>query len=226
MASRRIDSPAHDFGRRRFLMAALGSGVALTNASLLSAAEFWNTRDPSMWTEDEIRILTSKSPWAREAVPGIKRADDPTESVGAGGGRSGMRIQTVRIYVRWESAQPILDALRTTLEPDLAGHYVVSVTNLPMPTVHRMGRGANAEPDETMERIQNGTTLSARGKEPIPPEIVRRNHIGSIVFAFPKDTLRLTSNDREILFQLETDLLTLKTKFDGKDMVYHGKLAV
>jgi hypothetical protein len=227
---RDFDSPAGEFGRRRFL---IGAGVALTGASgTLDGAEFWNAKDPSAWTEDEVRIITTNSPWARAAVPSYKGADDPTEDSGGGpmgrgrGGGMRRRVVTAAIIVRWESAQPILDALRAPLAADLEGHYVVSVTNLPVANARPRGRGSEATPDDTLERLQNGATLQAKGKDPAEAGIARRTHIGSILFGFSKDYLRLTRSDRDIVFTLDTEQLSIKAKFDGKDMTYHGKLAV
>jgi hypothetical protein len=236
MAFRRsFDSPAREFGRRRFLAGALGSGVTLTQASrLFAATEFWNAKDPSTWTEEEIVMLTSKSPWTREAVVDIRNPDDPTggsvlgqSGRGGGGGVSeGRRRTPLKVTVRWESAQPILDALRAPLAADFEGHYVVSVTNLPLPPVRRAGRGDETTPDDTLDRIQNGATLQVKGKDPVEAGIARRSHIGSILFGFLKDQLHLAPGDREIVFALNTRELTLKTKFDAKEMIYRGKLAV
>src|SRR5580692_4577801 len=104
MAFRRsFDSPAREFGRRRFLMSALGSGVTLTQASrLFGATEFWNAKDPSTWTEEEIVMLTSKSPWTREAVPSIRNPDDPTGGsvLGDSGRGEGRRRTPVKVLVR------------------------------------------------------------------------------------------------------------------------------
>lgn len=128
--------------------------------------------------------------------------------------------------MRWESAQPILDALRAPLAADFAGRYVVSATNLPIPNVRRPGRGEEAAPDDALERMQNGATLEVKGKDPAEAGIVRRTRIGSVLFGFSKDLLRLTPSDREIVFRLDTEILTLRAKFDGKEMMYHGKMAV
>jgi hypothetical protein len=229
-SSRSFDSRAGEFGRRCFLIGALGSGVALTHASrIFAATEFWNSKDPSTWTEDEIVILTSKSPWAREAVPNIRNADDPTGGSVLGessGGRMGRRRTPVKVIVRWESAQPILDALKAPLAADFEGHYVVSVTNLPFAEARRAGRGGETPPEDPLDRIQNGATLEVRGKDPAEAGIARRTRIGSILFGFSKDQLRLTQGDGDIVFALNTQQLTLKTKFDAKEMIYHGKLAV
>ncbi len=64
--------------RRRFLLRALASGVTLTHASRIFAVEFWNAKDPSAWSEEEIGIITQKSPWAKAAVASYKGAEDPT----------------------------------------------------------------------------------------------------------------------------------------------------
>ncbi|MGA2716820.1 MAG: hypothetical protein ABSG41_27340 [Bryobacteraceae bacterium] len=225
MAFRRsFDSLAGEFGRRRFLIGALGSGAAFTHASrILAATEFWNAKDPSTWTEEEIVILTSKSPWAREAVPNFKHADDPTGPSGDRGRRRPAASE--RIIVRWESAQPILDALRAPLAADFEGHYVVSVTNLPI-AFARKGPGGQTTPDDTLDRVQNGATLQVRGKDPAEAGIARRTRIGSILFGFSKDYLQLTASDRDIVFKLDTEQLTMMAKFDAKEMMYHGKLAV
>jgi hypothetical protein len=231
MAFRRsFDPPVAEFCRRRFLIGALGSGVMLTHATrLFAATAFWNAKDPSTWTEEEIVMLTSKSPWVREAVANIRNPEDPTGGsvLGESGrGEGRRRGASSKVIVRWESAQPILDALRAPLAADFEGHYVVSVTNLPLPNVRRAGRGDETTPDETLDRIQNGTTLQVKGKDPVEAGIARRTHIGSILFGFLKDQLRLTPGDRDIIFALNTQQLTLQTKFDTREMIYHGKLAV
>jgi hypothetical protein len=229
---RSFDSPAGECGRRRFLIDALGSvGVAsvvtLTSASRLFAGqEFWNAKDPSAWTEEEIALLTSKSPWARQAVATFKNIeDDPTTEGGRGAG-AGRRPAAVPIIMRWESAQPILDALRVPLAAEFEGHYVLSVTNLPITVVGGPGRGSHAIPEDTLARLQNGATLEVKGKEPVEAGFARGTHIGSLIFGFLREQLRLTPSDREILFKLDLPRLVVKTKFDAKEMMYHGKLAV
>jgi hypothetical protein len=172
-------------------------------------------------------VLTSKSPWVREAVPNIKNPDDPTGGSVLGESGKGMsqRRSTLSVIVRWESAQPILDALRAPLPAEFEGHYVVSVTNLPV-APRRVGRGEVTTVDDALERIQSGTTLQVKGRDPVEAGIARRTRIGSILFGFLKDRLPLTPIDRDIVFALTTSQLTLKTKFDAKEMSYHGKLAV
>lgn len=228
--NRSFDLPHGEFGRRHFLIGALASGVALTRASsLFASTEFWNAKDPSAWTEEEIVMLTTKSPWVREAVANIKNPDDPTGGRVLGessGGRGGRPAPPLRVFVRWESAQPILDALKATLPADFAGRYVVSVTNLPFRNLHRAGPAGETASDDTLDRIQNGATLEVKGRDALEAGIVRQTHIGSFLFGFSKDRLPLSPGDRDIVFALNTEQLTLKAKFDAKEMSYHGKLAV
>jgi hypothetical protein len=219
--------------RRVFLTRALASGIALAPATRLFAAnDFWNTKDPSTWTEDEMVLITSKSPWARATVPGFKGAADPTgitsgAPVEGGRGAGARRISGPQnVTIRWESAQPIRDALRAPLSADFDGHYVISVTNLPLAPRGR-GRGADAsDTDDVLDRLQNGATLQVKGKDPGEAGIARRTRIGSILFGFSKDYLPLTPADREIIFKLDTAQMVLQAKFDAKEMMYHGKLAV
>lgn len=229
MAFSRSFHPAGCRFRRRHFLATLVSGVVAGGASRILAAEFWNTKDPSTWTDEEINTLTTRSPWARAAVASFKGAEDPTENANGGptGGRGGgsRRSQFDTIIVRWESAQPILDALRAPLAGDFAGHYVLSVTNLPFGSAPRGGRGGEAA-EELLERLQAGATLQAKGKETAGAGIARRNRIGEFLFGFSRDYLRLAPGDKDIIFKLDTGELTITAKFDGKAMMYHGKLAV
>ncbi len=205
----------------------------LAHASrIFAAAEFWNTRDPSTWTEEEIRILTSNSPWTRQAVRVYRGVDDPLEADhntlnagGRGGSSMSRRVVVIPIFVRWETAQPILDALRAPAPADSADHFIVSVTNLPLAVVRRPARGVPAAPDEMLDRLQNGAAMQVKGKDPVEAGFARRTPISSILFGFSKDYLHLSPNDREILFTLDTEPMTIKAKFDGKEMMYHGKLA-
>jgi hypothetical protein len=229
MVLRRIvGSVAAEFSRRRFLISALGSGVTLGLAPrMFGAAQFWEAKDPSTWSEEEIRMLISNSPWAKAAVPNVKSANGAAGSSDDGGkGRGVFRNTSEKIVVRWESAQPILDALRAPAGPDFATHYIVSVTNLPIPTLRRPGPGEATTPDDTLDRMQNGATLEAKGRDPGEAGFARRTHISSILFGFSRDYLHLTPGDREIVFNLDTGQLTIRAKFDAKEMIYKGNLAL
>ena len=155
--------------RRRLLIGALGSAAALAQASrLLAANDFWNTKDPSTWNDEEIDILTSKSPWARSATPSFKESQDPTDpTAGRSGGGRGMGRPAVPPYVivRWESARPILDAFKANGGEDFDTHYVLSVSNLILGARRPPGRAGDTEHEEALDRMQNGALLLVKGKD-------------------------------------------------------------
>jgi hypothetical protein len=128
--------------------------------------------------------------------------------------------------VRWESAQPILDALKMRIPPEFDGHYVIGVTNLPIAGIRPSGRAEEAA-DDVFERVQNGATLEVKGKSIVESGVARRTWGGGgILPGFAKDVQSLAATDREIIFGLTMEKFSIKTKFDGKDMVYRRKLAV
>jgi hypothetical protein len=46
------------------------------------------------------------------------------------------------------------------------------------------------------------------------------------LFGFSKELLPLGVGDREVLFTLRTGLMSVKAKFEPREMLYHGKLAL
>jgi hypothetical protein len=79
-----------------------------------------------------------------------------------------------------------------------------------------------------VEQLQSSATLEAKGREPEQPGVIRPvpRIPGTYLFGFSKELLPLTANDREIVFTLKTALLSVRAKFDPKEMVYRGQLAV
>ena len=67
-------------------------------------------------------------------IPGIGGPRMGGGGMGGGrrGGGRGAQMQQVKGTVRWESAQTILDALKTPLPEAFANHYVISVSGIPL----------------------------------------------------------------------------------------------
>lgn len=254
--------------RRHFGKLAIFSSLT---PSLFAASEFWNKKNPSAWSEQEIAQLTSHSPWAREvnaefevdtdyttngtAGPTVGRGGQlnapGTNSSGApaqielgrdqNGGRRGAR-HSEPVIVRWESAQPVRDALGKPLAAEFEGRYVISVSGLPVGIMERKRRGVETEtlrtnPEDNtpaarqrrmVEQLQAAATLEAKGKEPAQPGLVTPvpRIPGTYLFGFSKELLPLTARDREIVFTLRTALMSVRAKFEPKDMLYRGQLAL
>jgi hypothetical protein len=216
--------------RRRWVRAATGAGFGLfAAADLLSAAEFWNKKNPSAWTSDEILQLATKSPWAKTArvlpSPGRDRGSldstVPDLAGGNAGGRSGNNklgevpvIPVAEVTVVWESAKPLLDTLRTTFPADFANHYVIGVNDLP---ATEGGRKVNTD--------SMSASLKAHGKDSVDAGGVLPTR-NVVMFAFSRELLPLTVADKEVLFTLETNQYSINTRFDLKEMMYRGLLAV
>jgi hypothetical protein len=220
------------------------------------ASEFWDKKPPSEWTSEEIEKLTTKSPWARQVSAQIAAGDGTSSSRGGmgggmggphvglgipgmggprmGGGRrgGGRATQQVKGTVRWESTQPILDALKTPLPKAFANHYVISVSGFSLHGAYRQGEDTddNGKPSERiLDNLKAYTSVEPKGKAIAQPGVVQvqpSSGSGSVLFGFSKEVLDLSADDKEVLFSTQIGRAMIKTKFEFKDMTYHGKLAI
>jgi hypothetical protein len=215
--------------RRRWLgaIASAGSGL-LAAGDLFAASEFWNKKDPSAWTTDEILQLATRSPWAKDArvlpKPGRDRggldSSVPDLNGGAGGRSGNSRLGDVPVLpvasvtVLWASAQPLLDALKTRFPSDFANHYVIGVNDLP---AMELGRKVNLDSMVANLQVHGKDSTDAGGT------LAGRE---TVLFAFSKELLPLIAADKEVIFTLETNQYSVKPRFELKEMTYHGRLAV
>jgi len=250
------------------------AGACLVPWEELHASDFWNKKDPSQWTGDEIDELTTKSPWAKPVTAqfapgtnsggnrqggGYPRGGMGGPGIGIGGigigmprrggmGRPGGYPQqsNYKGTVRWESAQPILDALKTPLPEAFANRYVIAVRDIPL--LKNQPR-AQQNPDDTdqdspklstpdsddgslsqrdLDDLKIMTSLQPKGKESAQAGMVRQMTTGGtyFLFGFSKDFLDFGKKDHEVIFSTQLGKLIVKAKFDPSEMLYHGKLAV
>jgi hypothetical protein len=266
----------NSFSRRGILAVA---GAALLPWNVLEAtlySDFWNKKEPSKWSQDEIDKLLTKSPWAREVTASYAPGERPNnggQGGGQGGGQQGggypggypgggmprigiggrnrggmgggrgrgqgqeSNLSTYKGTVRWESAQPILDALKTPLPDAFANHYVISVVDFPLLTQNRRqsqdddaASVGTTPPDDkkTMDDLKQATTLQPKDKDRVEPDIVQRQSgSGSVfLFGFARSSFDFGKNDHEVDFHTHLGRLVIRAKFDPRDMTYHKKLAV
>jgi hypothetical protein len=208
----------------------MGTGLGLlATAELFGASQFWNKKEPSAWTSEQVLQLATKSPWAVVARvlpnPGRDRGSldstAPDLSVGNAGGRStNNRLGDVAVVpvdvvtVVWESAQPLIDALKTAFPRDFANHYVIGVNELPRTQGNRK---VNLESMTAHLQIRGKSSIDSGGF--LPTRSVT-------MFRFAKELLPLSVTDKEALFVLETNEYSITARFDLKDMMYRGRLAV
>jgi hypothetical protein len=210
--------------RRRWV-----EGLCLLSATkLFGASEFWNKKDASAWTSDEVLQLATRSPWAKTArvlpKPGRDRGSlqsSGTDISANAGGRSGNQklgeipiLPVAEVTVVWESAQPLLDALKSSFPRDFANHYVIGVEDLPK---EELGRKVNLE--------SMTANLQVRGKDSVDAGAIQQTR-EVVLFTFSKELLPLSASDKEVIFILDTNQYSIRTRFDLKEMMYRGKLAV
>lgn len=246
---------------RRGFFAAAGAILAARPAL---ASEFWKKKDPADWTSDEIGVMLTKSPWAKEVtaqfVPGeegggygrqgggypqgggggpmggprvgvgIPGIGMPRRRGGGGypGGRGGGRGtgSTYKGTIRWESAQPVLMASKTTLSEDFADQYVIHVIGIPLlNTREQSSDDDHRRDDDRLDNLKHLATLSTNTRGMTDAQLVKRAGDG-FLFGFPKKELSLSNDDKEIHFGAQLGRLMVKAKFIPKDMQFRKKLAV
>jgi hypothetical protein len=144
----------------------------------------------------------------------------------------------VKATVRWESASIIQDAMKRQLPEAAKGHYLVSVSGMPMMGMMGGGPGGPpgaAPPDPAqmeerrkrmMEGLKQNTELQRKGKDPIKPAQVVPQRGNMLLFLFPQGSDPIDADDKEVTFLCKLGRMQVKSKFVLKDMMYKGKLAV
>jgi hypothetical protein len=169
------------------------AGTWLVAWTALTAADFWQEKDFTAWTAQQVEELLTDSPWARKVTVVIgslrEGALDSFQGGGTGldggGGRNregDAQVQGVRrltVTVGWISALPVRQALvrlesgqgarippdqRRQLSQDEPS-YTLAVVGLPV-------RG-RALPLGTIDEIKARTALKPGRKDRIPPENIR-----------------------------------------------------
>jgi hypothetical protein len=160
-----------------------------------------------------------------------------------GGGRGQQRGTLYKGTVRWESARPVLDALKAPLPDEFADHYVIAVIGFPLPASPRRYQDEQGDypprqsqddnpqrrsQDDTLDNLKQLTTLQPKGKELAQAGVVKQqtSSNSNLLFGFSKDSLTLTKDDKEVLFSTTMGRLVIRAKFNPKEMLYRGQLAV
>ena len=152
---------------------------------------------------------------------------------GGGGGMGGGAPQ-IKAVIRWESAQPFIDAAKRQRSQEAGKYYIVSATGLPMmdrqPRAQAEGKQMPSPEDRRkamIARMKESTMLERKGKDPIYPERVEMLETSGgrlLVFLFLREGQKIAVADKEVTFHTKMGAMELKAKFPLKDMTYEGKL--
>ena len=169
----------------------------------------------------------------------------PGGNTGGGNGRGrpsgGGRERGFRATVRWESALPVQEALRAGSsgqkpDPDFAKYYVIAlIGDMPMVGGHRRGTNGDNDDDDTVqnerrqEMFKQYTRLERKGGPMQLEKVEEGSRFGSkgpgTYFYFSRlDDISM--DDKQVTFSTKLGPMEIKTKFNLKDMLYHGKLAL
>jgi len=162
-------------------------------------------------------------------IPGIGGIGMPRR--GGGNSRTGQprgQGTAFRGTVRWESAQPIRDALKSPLPDDFEKHYVIAVTGIPL-LENRRGEDDDTRPStESVDDLAQLSSLQVKGKDYVQAGMVKRQAgTGNVfLFGFSKEMLGISKSDSEVNFATKLGHVSVKARFSPKEMLYHGDLAI
>lgn len=175
------------------------------------------------------------------SIPGIGGISIPGMGGGGrgrGNGGGSPRGGTASPYegtVRWESARPVLDAMKSPLPEAFEGRYVISVSGIPLMGGRSMSAGedddssaSRRQEQDDLDRLKGLSSLQPKGGNVVQAGVVARQ-IGtgsSFLFGFSREMLPLDTRDTEILFTTQLGRLLVKAHFLPKEMLYHSELAV
>lgn len=170
-------------------------------------------------------------------IPGIGGIPLPGGLGGHGNGGGSSRGGGVSPYegtVRWESARPILDAMKSPLPEAFEGRYVISVSGIPLMGGRSSSTGedddgaaSRRQEQDDLDRLKGLSSLQPKGKDVVQAGVVTRQ-IGSgtsFLFGFSREMLPFDTHDTDVLFTTQLGRLVVKAHFLPKEMLYHGELA-
>ena len=229
--------------------------LAGAGATLLCAADFWQTKKYSEWTEKEVNKILSDSPWSHPVEILLSQGSGLLPSSGGGGrggrgGRSGgsdpsasdpstaMGERAV-VTIRFIRALPVKQAVmrqkfgeQVLTSPDAQKDigreepvYIVAILDIPVSVFGDTG----AEPQKLAERCKQTAQIELKGRDPIRAIEARLSPItptrGVLLLAFPKDK-PITLQDENMEVNVQLGRVELRHKIKLKDMMFDGKLEI
>ena len=201
------------------------------------ASDFWNEKKPEEWSDAEVQEMLTKSPWAREAAVSVfggtggslLNRNGAMNRSGVATNSSRQRTSTTqttsgdapdlryKAIVRWESALPIRDALKSKSTEGVADFYILAVVGdltLADPEADE------AQRESRLDMMKQYTKLDKHGGA-IPLADVRLVKKEGTLFYFPRAE---PIKDGQVTFTTKVGPVEVKCKFAVKEMTYRGKL--
>lgn len=227
----------------------IGLCVCSTGAALF-AADFWETKPFTIWSDKELQAAMTDSPWSRRVnvvLNSIGRGGSLGESEGRGGGRGGggggggadggggggrgggiTAPPQLRLLLTWRSALPMKQALvraqvgQSGSIPAESQAILARTEEVYVITIE----GLPPQYARALDGMNAVTFLKRDRKAPIASTDSAAEKVGTglvVVFAFPR-TDAITLQDKDVEFVTKLGQVEIKKKFSLKDMVFHGQL--
>jgi hypothetical protein len=142
-------------------------------------------------------------------------------------------MQMPTFAVRWASAEPVREALaksgaKSAIAEWSSEFYVITMSG----ALGMRPPGGQERPEADAERSKRmaaglieATSLKVKGKDPIHParvEMIQSEEGPAFAFLFPR-AAGIGAADKEAAFETALGPMQVKTKFNLKQMSYHGK---
>jgi hypothetical protein len=219
--------------RREILMLPFAAAPLLASP----ANEFWKEKKPDEWTPDEIQEMLTKSPWAKEAAVNVfggaggsllnrNGAMNRSGNVSSSGRQRANTNQTTqsdapdlryKAIVRWESALPIREALKSKSAEGLAEFYILAVVGdltLADPDADEAQREAR------LDMMKQSTRLEKHGGAIALANVEIVKKVGTLFYFSRTEPIK----DGQATFSTRMGPVEVKCKFAVKEMMYRGKL--
>jgi len=219
--------------RNKFIVVA---ALWTLGAAGLAAADFWDTKAYTEWSQKEVEQMLTDSPWARRVSVVVPIPPRVSGDAGGRGGRGGgddtggrgfpVPAPQIRLVITWRSALPVRHALirLSNGAPDTAGDTTPLLDQPPAYIVTVAGVPARFAPATAAAGA--ASFLRPGKKPPIALEqggMQRAGQTLTLIFAFPR-TDPITLDDKDVEFVTKIGTVEVKKKFALKDLVINGVL--
>src|ERR1700722_1235982 len=203
-------------------------------AICLWAADFWQTKPYTDWSDKEAQKIETNSPWSKQVPVPLGEAAgggatgrgrnkgmsgggdiDSTLSNGGNAGRAGTQdvgggvvpngTASLTLTVSWRTAL----AVREAVAKEKFGAEAAT----------------SADAKKMKESLLQNTTLTVKEKDPIQATDVKtggNEQRAVVVFIFPK-TAPFSLDDKDVEFATKLGPIVVRQKFHLKDMTFNGK---
>jgi hypothetical protein len=193
------------------------------------AKEFWNEKKPADWTSEEIDLLLNKSPWAKEAAvsyyggqngplnnnPGNSGNQRARRNASSGTSPSAASPADWKAIIRWESALPVREALKSS-PPDAERFYILNMVG-DVPS----GGATQFETLKQVTKLEHKGDAILLSRVAVAPKTALS--LSGTLFYFSRD-LALRIEDKQAMFSTKLGPIDVKCKFTLRDMMVRGNL--